>query len=180
MQPKPSGGKGSKAALIVIVVLLLAALGAAGWLYTQNKSLKDDNNALKQQVSELSMEHEGTPGEEDADEPHTEDNQAAANVLATGQVMQESAGAQAVVDCMEQPGSLTEIWVRYGTDAASLKETAKATNELGLGDAGTMAAYSVIIPAGELTNGQAYHYQCAGTQDGKTVLAGMAMFNAKK
>jgi hypothetical protein len=77
----------------------------------------------------------------------------------------------------------TAVWVEYGETADNLdKETAKITNELGLGDPDAVYAhgFSVSIDNSELTPGGIYYYRTAATVNGVTERSAIASFTTDK
>lgn len=189
--PPPAKSNKNSLFITVLVVGLLVGGGVYYWMNQQVSSVKNDNSSLKEQNEELKT----VIASENVDEQYTvitdpgdgtsaqaASGTVAASVLGTGQVTygDSGGGRKVVFDCFQEPGTLTNIWVRYGTSLDSLKETDKFTNELGLGEAGSFVPYPVFTSASNLKAGANHYYQCAATKDGKTIFSNFAVFAAEK
>jgi type II secretory pathway pseudopilin PulG len=182
-QPKPTKSK-AKWLIVLLLVLFLAALGLAGWQYTQAKSLKDDKAALASKVD--SANQEAAKAKADASKAVASAKSQTASTpasttstdIVTGAVASKSDGT-AQASALYLPGKVTAIWLEYGTSPTALSTaTPKVTQGLGEGTAGSYANQGFNLS--KLTAGTNYFYRVAATQNGKTIYGGTATFTQAK
>jgi hypothetical protein len=196
-QPSPSAPQKNPKNKFVIIALTLITLGAVGGVYYwQNDKvtgLKSEKAFLEGEIVdlrtiietlEIARVADANGQSDNAEDTNTGADEASAAVtLKTGQVRyaESGGGEKLVFECYGKPGELGSVWARYGKSPDSLKESAKRTDELGLGDAGKLVSYEPNIQADQLDPGVPYYYQCGATYgDSKTIYSDFVLFTSRK
>jgi flagellar basal body-associated protein FliL len=176
----------SKMWLYVLVTLLIAGAAAAAvyaWQMNQNNALNselDANAKITDLEGKLAVQTAANSASASAPTPTT----STSPDLIPGNADTNRDDGSVYVDAIFKYSlAPTAVWVEYGTEPSKLdKATSKITDELGLGDPGSVYAtgFSTVIKKSEVKPGTVYYYRTAATVKGKTQVSAVASFQTIK
>ena len=164
-------------ATVLLVLFAVTATGLAVYFWQTSQASDATTN---QTVSTSATRDEPTLDTTPAVRSSQSTNQSSTPVrqLITGQVRQEQAGSDVIVQCHTLTGAIDTLWVRYGNTLSPQNVSESVQEDFTEGEEGIYNSYPVIIPAEKFDPGKLYSYQCVGSMDGQTYRAGIASFSA--
>lgn len=164
-------------ATILLVLFALLATGFAVYFWQTSQATDiDTEQTVSSTTSRSEPNLDTTPAVRSSQS--TSQSTTPVRQLITGQVRQEQAGSDVIVQCHTLTGAIDTLWVRYGNTLSPQNVSDSIQEDFTEGEEGIYTSYPVIIPAEKFEPGKLYSYQCVGSKADQTYRAGIASFSA--